>query len=373
MYEKTTWAEINLSAIAHNIQELRRIAAPGAQLMAVVKADAYGHGAVETARIALDNGVVILAVSRVSEGVALREAGIDCPVLVLGYLSPGEVLFSLKNDLSHTVFNMQQAEILSDIATKAGIKAKVHIKIETGMGRLGFEACQAVVEQVIAVTRLSHLKVDGIFTHFAVSDIIDKSYTRQQLFRFQEVLRELHRKGVDIQLKHAANSAAIIDMPDTHLNMVRAGIAMYGLYPSEGVDKSRIVLQPAMSFKTQVGHIKRVPAGYPVSYGCTYITRRPTLIATLPVGYADGYSRLLSSRAEVLIHGQRAPVVGRVCMDQCMIDVGHINDPLIGDEVVLWGQQGESSLPVEEVAEKMGTINYELVCMVNVRVPRVYI
>ena len=373
MFPITTWAEINLAAIAHNVRELKRVAAPGAQFMAVVKADAYGHGAVQTARIALDNGTVMLAVSRVSEGIVLREAGIECPVLVLGYVSPGEIALSLQNNLTHTVFNRRQAEILSDIARQTGSSAKVHVKIETGMGRLGFEACNDVVNEVIAVARLDHLELEGIFTHFAMSDTADKDYTRKQLARFQDVLHELRRTGVEIPLKHAANSAAIIDMPNTHLNIVRAGIAMYGLYPSEEVDKSRVALRPAMSFKTQVGHIKRVPAGYRVSYGCTYVTKEPTLIATIPVGYADGYSRLLSSRSEVLIHGQRAPVVGRVCMDQCMIDIGHIDDPAVGDEVVLWGRQGEAILPVEDIAAKMGTINYELVCMVNVRVPRVYI
>ena len=373
MYPITTWAEIDLAAIAHNVRELKRVAAPGTQFMAIVKADAYGHGAVETARTAMDNGAVMLAVSRVSEGIVLREAGIGCPVLVLGYVAPGEIALSLQNDLTHTVFNMAQAEILSDIAMQTGIKAKVHVKIETGMGRLGFEAGKNVVNEVVAVNGLEHLELEGVFTHFAMSDTSDKDYTRQQLARFQDVLHELYRIGLEIPLKHAANSAAIIDMPDTHLNIVRAGIAMYGLYPSEDVDKSRVALRPAMSFKTQVGHIKRVPAGYRVSYGCTYVTKEPTLIATIPVGYADGYSRLLSSRSEVLIHGQRAAVVGRVCMDQCMIDIGHIQDPVVGDEVVLWGGQGEAKLPVEEVAAKMGTINYELVCMVNVRVPRVYI
>ena len=372
MYPITTWAEIDLAAIAHNVQELKRIS-PGAQLMAIVKADAYGHGAVQTARTALASGATMLAVSRVSEGVVLREAGIGCPVLLLGYVAPGEIALSLKNDLTHTLFNRGQAEILSDIAMRTGSTAKVHVKIETGMGRLGFEACKDVINEVTTVARLDHLELEGIFTHFAMSDTADKDYTRQQLARFQDVLKELRCIGVEIPIKHAANSAAIIDMPDTHLDMVRAGIAMYGLYPSEEVDKSRVYLRPAMSFKTQVGHIKRVPAGYRVSYGCTYVTKEPTLLATIPVGYADGYSRLLSSRSEVLIHGQRAAVVGRVCMDQCMIDIGHIDDPAVGDEVVLWGRQGEAYLPVEEIAAKIGTINYELVCMVNDRVPHVYI
>ena len=373
MYPITTWAEIDLAAIAHNIQELKRVAAPGAQVMAVVKAGAYGHGAVEISKTAIDNGAVMLAVSRVSEGIVLREAGIECPVLLLGYVAPGEVALSLQYDLTHTLFNTVQAEILSDIAGRIGCTAKVHVKIETGMGRLGFEACEAVINEVITIAKLDHIKLEGIFTHFATSDEVDKDYTRQQMARFQDVLQELYSRGLEIPIKHAANSAAIIDLPDTHFNMVRAGIAMYGLYPSEDVDKSRVVLHPAMSFKTQVGHIKRVPAGYRVSYGCTYVTQKPTVIATIPVGYADGYSRLLSSRSEVLLHGQRAAVVGRVCMDQCMIDIGHIDNPAVGDEVVLWGRQGNVKLPIEEIAAKMGTINYELVCMVNVRVPRVYI
>ncbi|WP_066638243.1 alanine racemase [Desulfolucanica intricata] len=372
MYKVPTWAEIDLGAIAHNIQELRRVTAPGAQFMAVVKANAYGHGSVEVARTALQNGAVSLAVARVSEGVILREAGIDRPILVLGFVPPGEMALAIEKELTLTVFNLQQAEILSGEAGRLGKQVKVHIKIETGMGRLGFEAGKATVSEILAVYKLSNLELEGIFTHFAKADSADKTYTLKQFERFREVLQELGQQGVDVPVKHAANSAALIDLPDTHLDLVRGGIAMYGLYPSEEVNKERVSLRPAMTLKTQVGHIKRVSADYSVSYGCTYVTKSPGTIATLPIGYGDGYTRLLSSRGEVLLHGLRAPVVGRVCMDQCMIDVTHIPDVKVGDEVVLWGSQGSAKIPAEEVAAKIGTINYELVCMVKNRVLRVY-
>ena len=265
------------------------------------------------------------------------------------------------------------ASVLNELAGREGVRVPVQVKIDTGMGRLGLPAESASLKEVLRIARLSHLELEGIFTHFATADSRDKRYAWEQFERFLSFLDALRREGLEIPFRHCANSAAIIDLPQTHLDLVRPGISIYGLYPSAEVQRSRLSLRPAMSLKARVAQVKKVPAGFPVSYGVTYQTPVPTVLATLPVGYADGYPRLLSSRGKVFIHGQRAPVVGRVCMDFCLVDVGHVPDVAVGDEVVFFGRQGGAVLPVEEVAEALGTINYEVICMVNGRVPRVYL
>ena len=374
MFDPPVWAEVDLKAIAYNVRQIRQIVPPQTEIMAVVKADAYGHGAVATARTALTNGAGRLAVARVSEGEKLREAGIGAPILLLGCTPPGQFADVLRLSLTQTVYSKEMAALLNDRAGQKGVRAAVHVKVDTGMGRLGFPAeSAAAVQEVLEIARLPHLAVEGVFTHFATADSRDKSYAHEQLERFLVFLDALRRAGLTVPWRHCANSAAIIDLPAAHLDLVRPGIALYGLYPSGEVERSRLRLKPAMALKARVAQVKRVPAGFKISYGATYETPAPTVITTLPVGYADGYSRLLSSRGEVLIHGQRAPVVGRVCMDQCMVDAGHIPDVAPGDEAVLFGRQGEAFLPVEEVAKAVGTINYEVVCQINSRVPRVYL
>lgn len=367
------WAEIDLRAIAHNIKEIRRVASPSAKVMAVVKANGYGHGAVEVSRTALANGADWLGVARVAEGVALREAGIEAPVLVLGYIPPEQSGEVVRHRLSQAVYTRDMALALDDAAAREGTRARVHFKVDTGMGRIGWVAGPGAVREILELARLPHLEVEGIFTHFAAADAADKRYTLEQFQKFIEVVEELRKNGLEFPIRHAANSAAIMELPQTHLDMVRAGIVVYGLYPSDEVDRSRVDLHPAMSLKARVAYVKEVPAGFKVSYGCTYTTSRPTVIATLPLGYADGYSRLLSSRGEVLLHGRRAPVVGRVCMDQVMVDVGHIPGVKMGDEAVLIGRQGDGEISADEVAARLGTINYEVVCMVSYRVPRIYV
>lgn len=366
------WAEINLGAVAHNILEIRRATSPDARIMAVVKANGYGHGGFEVGRTALANGASWLGVARVAEGVALREAGIGAPVLVMGYTAPEQSGEAVRYDLAQAVYTTAMGEIMAAAAKKEGLKAKVHVKVDTGMGRLGWRG-PSTVPEILALAKMEHLEIEGVFSHFAAADAEDKSYTKRQLESFLERLEELRKEGFDAPLRHIANSAAIIDMPETHLDMVRAGIAVYGLYPSGEVDKKRVTLSPAMSLKARVALVKEVPAGFSISYGCTYTTGRRTVIATLPLGYADGYPRLLSSRGEALLSGQRAPVVGRVCMDQLMVDVGHIPGVGIGDEAVLFGRQGEEEISADEVAAKLGTINYEVVCLVSGRVPRVFV
>lgn len=366
------WAEINLQAIGHNIREVRKLVGPHREIMAVVKANAYGHGAVPVARAALAAGATRLAVARFSEALELRRAGLDVPILIFGYVCPERLAEALTNNLTLTLYRLELAEQAARAAAAAGCSAVVHLKVDTGMGRLGFPADAEGAAAIEKVCRLPGLKVEGIYTHFAAADETDKSYTGWQLERFLTLLKDLASRGISFSLRHCANSAAIIDYPAAYFDMVRPGIMMYGLYPSEQVNKSAVNLQPAMTLKARVAHVKRVAPGTKISYGCTYTVKAPTVIASLPLGYADGYPRLLSSRGQVLVRGRRAPVVGRVCMDQCMVDVGHIPGVQVNDPVIIFGQDGENQLPVEEVAAWLGTINYEVVCLVGGRVPRVY-
>ncbi len=366
------WAGIDLGAIAHNTKEIRRVTVPSAKVMAVVKANAYGHGAAEVSRVALAHGAQWLGVVRAAEGLALREAGIEAPVLILGYVPPEQSGEVVRRRLSQAVYSREMVLALAKAAKAEGVRARVHFKIDTGMGRLGWVSGPDTAGEILELARLPHLEAEGIFTHFATADSPDKSYAQVQFNKFNALIEELRRNGLEIPVKHMANSAALLKMPETHLDLVRAGISVYGLYPSGEVDKSVIALRPALSLKTVVAYIKHVPAGFKVSYGCTFTTNKPTVIATLPVGYADGYSRSLSSKGEVLLHGRRAPVVGRVCMDQTMVDVGHIPGVKIGDEAVLIGRQGDEEISADEVAAKLDTINYEVTCMINSRVPRVY-
>ncbi len=371
--EHSIWAEINLSALAHNLGEVRRLVGSDTEIAAVVKANAYGHGLVEAARTFLSAGADRLAVARVEEGLALRAAGIDAEILVMGFSPPFLYDAALEHRLTLTVFDPNLAEVLSDTAGRRRDTARVHLELDTGMGRLGIPVDRDVYRRVASIAFLPHLEIEGLYTHFANADRADKTHAQQQLVAFVEVVCSLGQDGIDIPLLHAANSAALIDLPESRLNMVRPGIMLYGLYPSAEVDREQVDLRPAMTLKAQVGFVKRVPAGFCVSYGSTYTTPAPTVLATVPCGYGDGYSRRLSNRGTVLIHGKRAPVVGRVCMDYIVVDVGHIPDVVVGDEVVIFGRQGESELHVDEVASLLDTINYEVVCAVSARVPRVYV
>lgn len=368
-------AEIDLSAIAHNVSELIRITSPESGLMAVVKADGYGHGAEAVARTALENGAVRLALARIDEAIDLRRAGIDVPMLIFGYTPPERADELLKHDLTPTVHSLAVARELSDAASALGSSLIVHIKVDTGMGRLGLLAVDGdgALAEAEAIFALPGLTVEGIYTHFATADAADKSLVRKQLSRFMSFTGALKKRGVVIPIRHAANSAAVIDMPESHLEMVRPGISLYGLYPSGEVKKERLDLKPAMTLKARIIHLKEVPEGYTISYGATYTAPAPTQIATVPVGYADGFDRLLSNQGHMVVKGVRAPIVGRVCMDSTMIDVSNVPDVRLGDEVVIFGGDGTNGVTVDEVAEKLGTINYEVVSTVMARVPRVYV
>jgi alanine racemase len=372
-------AEIDLGAIHHNLKALQKLAGPSVRMLAAVKANAYGHGLVPVARQAVESGVHMLGVARMGEGVALRESGITAPILVFGYSPPDALETLLRYDLTPTVFSNATAEALSSGAASGGKRLPVHIKVDTGMGRIGLlPACWrpgpgAAVPEIERIVRLPGLVPEGIYTHFAAADSRDKTSARRQFERFTEILSTLADRGITFPLRHAANSGALIDMPEAHLDMVRPGIAVYGLYPSDEVDKSRIDLVPAMALKARIAQVKPVPAGFAVSYGSTYTTPAPTVIATVPVGYADGYRRALSSRGVMLVGGRRVPVVGRVCMDLTMLDVGGVPGVQAGDEAVILGAQGGESIPADEIAGWLGTINYEVVSTVMARVPRIFV
>ncbi|MGB9814060.1 MAG: alanine racemase [Thermovenabulum sp.] len=370
---RPTRAEILLDNLKHNIKEVLRIKDRNSKFCAVVKADAYGHGAVEVSRIALSMGADYLAVAFLDEALVLRKEGIEAPILILGFTPEDQFDKIIENDITQTVFSFELAKKLSLKAREMGKSAKVHIKLDTGMGRIGFLAETSSLPEIEEIFNLPNIEVEGIFTHFAKADEKDKGFTFEQFDRFMTVVGKLENKGYKIPIKHVANSAAIIDLPETHLDMVRAGIMLYGCYPSDEVDKEKVDLKPVMCFKTKIAHLKELEKGKPISYGGTFITQRKSKIATLPVGYADGYFRLLSSKGEVVVRGKRAKVVGRVCMDQCMIDVTDLEEIKVGDDVELFGEGRENGVTADEVAKMIGTISYEVLCAVSKRVPRVYI
>ncbi len=376
------WVEIDLDAIAHNVRELRRITRPAAHLIAVVKADGYGHGAEAVARTALANGAQMLAVARIGEGVQLRHAGLKGPILVMG---PSFAPFAdqiIDNDLIQGVTGLDDAHRLAAQAVQRNTTIAVHLKVDSGMGRLGLvpdcraparEPALPAVAEVLALAQLDGLRLTGVFTHFAAADEADKSFADLQIDIFQTFLDRLERAGVDVGMRHAANSAGVIDLPQAHLDAVRPGIALYGLYPSRAVARHTIDLHPALALKSRILQVKDVPAGFPVSYGMTWKAPRPTRIATVAAGYADGIQRRLSNRGHMLVRGSQAPIVGRVCMDLIMLDVGSIAGVTAGDEAVIIGRQGDAEISADAVADLLGTINYEVVLTNFTRVPRRYI
>ncbi len=351
---------------------MRRITEPGTIIMAAVKADAYGHGAPTASKTFLDNGAERLAVATLSEALELRREGIEVPILVLGYTPENQSGELLRHGVTPTVYTRRMAEALSREATEGGEAAKVHIKVDTGMGRLGFPPSEEGIDAIEQISGLPGVEIEGVFTHFAAADERDKTYTRSQFEKYMRVVNDLERRGVDVPMKHVSNSAAVIDLPEYNLDMVRPGIMLYGLYSSEEVDNSRVDLRPAMTLKARISHVKTVPAGTAMGYGLTYKTSRESVIGTIPLGYADGYGRALSNRGRVGVKGGRAPVVGRVCMDQFMVDLTGI-DAEAGDEVILFGDGRDGSPHTEEVARWLGTITHEVLCGVSRRVPRVYI
>ena len=365
-------ANISLDAVRNNIKKGKVLLAPGTELMAVVKADAYGHGAVPVAR-AIDDLVDAYAVAIPEEGVELRKAGITKPVLILGYTAPELAELAIRYDITMAVFASETAKAYDAIAEKLGKKALLHIKVDTGMSRIGYLCSEESVEDVVEMTKLSHVEVTGMFTHFAKADESDKTFAKNQLKKYLEFSGMLEKRGITVACRHVCNSAGIIDIPEGNLDMARLGIAMYGMYPTDEVTKERYPVTPAMELKTHISMIKTLPAGVGIGYSGTYVTERETRLATIPVGYGDGYPRGLSNTGRVLIHGKSAPIRGRICMDQCMVDVTDIPEAKQGDTVTLMGRDGEEFISAEEIGATVGnSFHYEVVCDIGRRVPRVY-
>ncbi|WP_110954853.1 alanine racemase [Anaerosinus massiliensis] len=367
MPNRAVWAQVDLAAIAHNMKEIKSKVQGNAKICAVVKANAYGHGVVAVAKTAIETGADYLAVAILNEALELRHAGFLEPILILGFTPAEHADQLVRHDIEQAVFTLEMAEALSKAAANQQKTAKVHLKIDTGMRRIGIRPDQAgaFAEKIQS---MPNLEIVGMFSHFATADSEDKAFAQTQLARFKTAIAQVESKKIHIPIKHIANSAAILEMPEAHFDMVRAGIILYGLWPSDEV-KHSIDLKPAMQLKAKVAYVKTMPSDCGISYGQIFRTQRESKIATLPIGYADGWTRLLTGKVRVEIHNKLVPIVGKICMDQCMADVTEIADVQIGDEVILFGSEQVS---IDDIANLLGTIHYEIVCMVGKRVPRVY-
>lgn len=369
---RPVWAEINLNNLESNIREIKRLT-NSKEIIAIIKADAYGHGALEIAPTLLENGATRLGVAIITEAMELRRGGIKAPIMILGYTPLTFAKELINYDIEQTVCSYDYAETLSKEAKKFNKYARIHIALDTGMGRIGFLPNEKSLEDVYKISKLPNIIIEGVFSHFSSADEGNKEYTYFQLNKFDWFCDELKSKGVNPKIRHIGNSAGIIDLPETYYDAVRPGIILYGHYPSNEVLMNKIILKPVMTLKTNVIHLKKLPKGEYISYGRGFKTERESLIATLPVGYADGYTRLLFGKAKVIINGKLAPVVGRICMDQCMVDVTEVGEVNIGDDVILMGEDNGVKFDADDIANLIGTISYEVVCMISKRVPRVYI
>ncbi|GAK57238.1 alanine racemase [Candidatus Vecturithrix granuli] len=372
-WHRPVWAEIDLDHVAHNIREFQRITPPHTQLMAIVKADGYGHGAVEVAKAALEAGASRLAIAFLEEGIVLRRKELSAPILILGVSAPDTEKAALEHDLTPTICTVDSAQRFSQAAATLGKTIRFHLKLDTGMGRIGVRPEQ-LKELLEALQHLPNLEMEGVFSHFSKADEKEKTYTQMQLHRYHECLNMIHAAGFRPTIRHLANSAGTMETSEAHFDLVRIGISLYGFYPSDEVDKTTVDLRPVMRWKTRIAHLKMLPTGERVSYGGMFTTRRPTMVATLPLGYADGFRRRLWTKNwHVLVRGQRAPILGKICMDMFMVDVTDIAGTSIGDEVVLIGSQGENTISADDMANALETINYEITCLVGKRVPRIYV
>ena len=365
------YAAVDLDAVEFNMESMRKNISPETGMIGVVKADAYGHGAAPVAQ-AIDRFVAGYAVATIEEGLLLRRHGVSKMILILGVTHPADYEKLLKADIRPSVFTMEQAEPLSELACRMGKRAKIHLALDTGMGRIGMEPDGKGADLAARIASLPGIEAEGLFTHFATADEADKSETLRQLERYLEFDEMLRARGIEIPLKHCSNSAGIIAFPEANLNLVRAGISIYGMYPSDEVDRTRLALRPVMELKSAVSYVKEMRPGQKISYGGTYTVERPMRVATIPVGYGDGYPRGLSGRGCVLICGRRAPILGRVCMDQFMVDVTDIPEAEVDAAVTLIGRDGGEELRVEDLSKLSGRFHYELVCDIGKRVPRVY-
>ena len=367
-------ARIDLDAIEYNIEKMKENLPEDTKLIVVAKADCYGHGALQTTSLlSLKEYVWGFAVATLDEAIVLRRGGITKPILVLGCIFPEQWIDALENNIRITVYTEELTKVLSDLAVKIGRKAYVHVKLDTGMGRIGFTPGKEGADKIEEISKLPNIVMEGLYTHFSKADEGDKSYTMKQMEAYTWMKEELAGRGITFSYYHCCNSAGIIDLKGAGQNLSRAGISTYGMYPSEEVHKENVDLKPALELISHVAFVKWVDEGEMISYGGTYVTKRRTKIATIPVGYGDGYPRSLSNKGYMLIHGKKAPIIGRVCMDQCMVDVTEIEDVKFGDEVVLVGRDGDEYLPVETLSRLSDRFNYEFVCLMGKRIPREYI
>ena len=365
------YADIDLDAIYENVKNAKALLKKDTKMMAIVKADGYGHGAVEVAR-QIDELVDAYGVAILEEGIELRKAGFTKPILILGYTPKPLYPAMIRYDIATAVFTMEMAKEISDTAVAMHKNANIHIKLDTGMSRIGFAITKESKEIIEQIAKLPGIEIKGCFSHFARMDEKDKTKANEQFAKFTKMVNALEKDGVDLGIRHISNSAGIMEAPEVQMDMVRNGICLYGLYPSEEVQKERLPLKPAMELKAYVSYVKTLEPGVEIGYGGTYTTTKKTRVATIPVGYADGYSRCLSGKGSVLIHGKKAPILGRVCMDQFMVDITDIDNVCVGYRVTLFGKDGDSCITIEEISAMAHSFNYEFVCDIGKRIPRVY-
>ena len=366
-----TWCDVDLAAIRRNMQNIREKAGEGVKVMAVIKADGYGHGAVPIGHY-IEDLSDYFGVAAIDEAVELRKSGISIPILILGYNSPSLYELNLRYDVEQTIYSFETGKAMSETAVRLGKTARIHIALDTGMTRIGVSPDEEGLAIVKKIASLPGIQIEGLFTHYSCADMEDKTYTYEQMERFDHFIELLDQAGIEIPIKHSCNSAGIMEFDDHRYDMVRAGIILYGLMPSDEVDTEAIDTSPALSWKTHVVNVMEPEYDRGVSYGATYVVDHPCRIATISIGYADGYPRSLSNKGYVLIRGKKAPVIGRVCMDQTMVDITDIPDVEIEDVVTLAGRDGDSFISVEEISEIAGSFNYEFVCDISKRVPRKY-
>lgn len=370
---RPVWEEINLDNLIYNIRQIRLKVGKDKELIGIVKANAYGHGALEVSQVLLENGVNRLAVSELDEAIELRENGIKCPIMILGIVPDTFLNDIVDYNVEPVVPSYEYASKLSRIAKDKWKTVKIHVAVDTGMGRIGFQTNENSIEEIYNINKLSNIEIQSLFSHFSTSDEKDKTYSHKQFEKYKTFYKELMKRNVRINTKDIANSAAIMELPDTYCDAVRPGIIIYGYYPSDDIDKNQLSIKPVMSLKAKVAYVKTLDAGKYVSYGRKFKSKRKSIIATLPIGYADGYTRMLSGNAKVIVNGKFAPVVGTICMDQCMIDVTDAGEVNVGDEIILMGEKNGLKFDAEDVAKIIGTISYEVLCSISRRVPRVYI
>ena len=367
---RPTWAEINIGNLRQNFRNIKKLLKEDTKTCGVVKANAYGHGSIKIAQILVEEGADYLAVATLEEGMELRNNNISIPIICLGYIPVEDFELAVEHNIDITIYSLESASALSDVCITKNKKNNIHIKLDTGMSRIGFKIQDESIVSIEKIFNLPNINMVGIYTHFALADEKDKSFTHEQFEKFIYIVNKLEERNIHIPIKHVCNSAGITDFPQYHLNMVRMGLILYGHYPSNEVRKEILDIKPLMTLKSKISHIKTLKANTGVSYGQKYITKEEKIIATIPIGYADGFSRALSDCAKVKIKDMLAPIAGRICMDQCMVEINNCNAS-IGEEIKIFGE--DDDIRVERFSDALGTINYELLCMVSRRVPRVYL